>query len=406
MNIPKNFAGKDFNDNKYAYFEELRENSPVHKGKFFVMNATFLSRYQDCADMLRDDRFIRNRSVATGGGGRMPFPLPKSIALLANSMITEDNPAHRRLRLLVNKAFTPRSLNTMEQQIEDLTNELLDEAEPKGTVDLVQAYALPIPVKVISALMGVSDEDMPRFKQGIRVLTEGMSGWGIVRTLLWDMPKVIKFSRELIERKRAEPGPDVLSSLIAAEEEGEKLNEEELVAMIFLLIFAGYETTVHLITNTVLTLLQHPEQLEKLRANPELGGGAVEEVMRFRGPVHGTKPNYATENVEMRGVTIKKGSMVIPLLGAANRDPRFFDNPDVFDIERSPNKHLGFGYGIHLCLGAWLARLETKVAINMLLRRNPNLQLAVKEEELELQRVPFWHRYQNLPVTLRVGGHS
>ena len=179
MNIPKNIAGKDFNDNKYAYFEELRENSPVHKGKFFVMNATFLSRYQDCADILRDDRFIRNRSVASGGGGRMPFPLPKSVALVATSMITEDNPAHRRLRLLVNKAFTPSSLTTMEQQIEDLTNELLDEAEPKGTVDLVQAYALPIPVKVISALMGVSDEDMPRFKQGIRVLTEGMSGWGI-----------------------------------------------------------------------------------------------------------------------------------------------------------------------------------------------------------------------------------
>jgi len=401
MNIPKNIAGKDFNDNKYAYFEELRENSPVHKGKFFVMNATFLSRYQDCADILRDDRFIRNRSVASGGGGRMPFPLPKSVALVATSMITEDNPAHRRLRLLVNKAFTPSSLTTMEQQIEDLTNELLDEAEPKGTVDLVQAYALPIPVKVISALMGISDEDMPRFKQGIRVLTEGMSGWGIARTFLWDMPKVIKFSRELIERKRAEPGPDVLSSLIAAEEEGEKLNEDELVAMIFLLIFAGYETTVHLITNAVLTLLQHPDQLEKLCANPELTGGAVEEVMRFRGPVHGTKPNYATEDIEMHGVTIEKGSMVFPLLGAANRDPQFFDNPDVFDIQRSPNKHLGFGYGIHLCLGAWLARLETKVAINTLLRRNPNLQLAVKEEELELQRLPLWHRYQNLPITLR-----
>lgn len=350
--------------------------------------------------MLRDDRFIRNRSVATGGGGRLPFPLPKSIALLANSMITEDNPAHRRLRLLVNKAFTPRSLTTMEQQVEDLTNELLDEAEPKGTVDLVQAYSLPIPVKVIGALMGVSDDDMPRFKKGVRVMTEGMSGWGIARTILWDMPEVIRFSRELIERKRTEPGPDVLSSLIEAEEEGEKLNEDELVAMIFLLIVAGYETTVHLITNAVLTLLQHPEQMEKLRANPELGGSAVEEVMRFRGPVHGTKPNYATEDVELRGVPIKKGSMVIPLLGAANRDPRFFNDPEVFDIERSPNKHLGFGYGIHLCLGAWLARLETRVAVNTLLRRNPNLKLAVKEEELQLQRVPFWHRYQSLPVTL------
>jgi cytochrome P450 len=401
MKIPRNVAGKEFIQHKYEYFDWLRENEPVFMGKMFVMNVACLSRYEDCANMLRDERFIRNRSVATGGGGRLPFPLPKSVSPLIQSMINADNPEHRRLRLLVNKAFTPRSLKTMEGQIETLTNQLLDEAEQQGTVDLMQAYALPIPVKVISQLMGVSDEDMPEFRKGVRVLTEGMSGFGIARTLVWDLPQVVKFSRGMVERKRADPGDDVLSMLINAEEEGDKLNEDELIAMMFLLIFAGYETTVHLITNAVLTLLQHPEELEKLRSNPELADGAVEEVLRFRGPVHGTKPNWAKEDVEMHGVLIKRGTPVMPLLGAANRDPRVFENPEVFDIERSPNKHLAFGYGIHLCLGAWLARLETRVALNTLLRRNPNLRMAVPESSLKLQNLPFWHRYESLPVSLR-----
>lgn len=401
MDIPRNLASKTFNANKYDYFEWLRENEPVWKARMFVMPIVCLSRYQDCADMLRDDRFIRNRSVATGGGGRMPFPVPKSIQLMMDSMITTDNPQHRRLRLLVNKAFTPRFLSSMEGQIEELTNQLLDEAEKQGTVDLMQAYALPIPVRVISQLMGISDDDMPHFKNGLRALTDGMTGWNIARTFIKDMPDLIKFCRELVQRKRTNPGEDVLTGLIQAEEEGEKLSEDELVAMMFLLIFAGYETTVHLITNAVLTLLQHPEQLDKLRNNPDLAEGAVEEALRFRGPVQGTKPNWVREDVEMHGVTIKRGTGVMPLLAAANRDPRQFENPEVFDIERSPNKHLGFGYGIHLCLGAWLARLETKVALNTLLRRYPDLHLAVPEEDLNLQVIPFWHRYESLPITLR-----
>ena len=400
MKIPRNVASKAFHENKYEYFEWIRENEPVWKGRMFVMPIACLSRYQDCADMLRDERFIRNRSVATGGGSRLPFPVPKSIELMMDSMINMDNPEHRRLRLLVNKAFTPRFLSAMEGQIEQLTNELLDTAEKQGTVDLMQAYALPIPVRVISQLMGVSDDDMPEFRDGLRVLSEGMSGWSILRTLLIDMPNVVEFSRGLIERKRQQPGEDVLTHLIQVEEEGEKLTEDELVAMMFLLIFAGYETTVHLISNAVITLLRHPEQLAKLRNNPALAEGAVEEVLRYYGPVQGTKPNWAREDVEMHGVTIKRGTAVMPLIGAANRDPRIFENPLEFDIERSPNKHLGFGYGIHLCLGAWLARLETRVALNTLFRRFPDLQLAVPQEDLELQIIPFWHRHKSLPITL------
>jgi cytochrome P450 len=397
---PININGKAFTENKYAYYKWLREEAPVYKGKLTVINAYFVSRYEDCVNILKDDRFVRNRTTATGGGSRLPFLMPKSVALMAQSMIIEDEPEHRRLRNLVHKAFTPRALARLETRIEELTHELLDKAEKQGTVDLMQAYALPIPVTVIAEMMGVSQADMPKFRDSLSVLTDGMSGWNLFRTLFWDLRKAVAFSRELIARKRADPQDDILTGLIQAEEAGDKLSEDELVSMLFLLVFAGFETTVHLITNSVVTLLQHPDQLARLRAEPALMESAVEEILRFNGPIQGTKPMYALEDVTLHGVTIPKKATVLPLLGAANRDPAVFENPDVFDIARSPNRHLGFGQGIHYCLGAPLARLETRIALTNLLERNPNLRLAIAPEDLRVQTVPLWHRYEKLPVIL------
>ncbi len=403
LHFPPDLNSKEFANNKYAYYKWMREESPVFHGKVSVIDAYIVSRYDDCVSLLKDPRFVRNRTTATGGG-RMPIPLPKSAQLMAQSMITEDEPDHRRLRNLVHQAFTRHSLEKMSSRIEQLTNHLLDQAEAhsiqQGAVDLKEAYALPIPVTVIQEMMGVDDADMPRFKEGLAVLKDGFSGWTIVRSLFWDMPRLSKFIRELINRKRSNPQDDILTKLIQAEDEGEKLNEDELVGMVFLMIVAGYETTVQLITNGVLALLQHPDQLEKLRARPELIDSAVEEILRYLGPVQATKPAYALEDVTLHGVTIPKGSVVMPFLGAANHDPAVFENPDVFDIERFPNKHLGFGSGIHACLGAPLARMETKIAIANLLKRNPNLQLAVDPTELELQIRPGWHTYKKLPVVL------
>ena len=396
---PIKVTSKEFTVNKYVYYKWLREEAPVYKGKISILNAYLLSRYEDCVSMLKDPRFVRNRTTATGGG-RMPFPMPKSVSLLSQSMIVEDEPEHRRLRNLVHKAFTPRALARLEERIERLTHELLDKAEKQGEVDLMPAYSLPIPVTVISEMVGVPGEDMPQFRNSMKVLSQGLSGWTLFRTFFWDMPGTVKFVRALIARKRLEPQDDILTALIQAEEEGEKLSEDELVSMVFLLIVAGYETTVHLITNGVLALLQHPDQLARLRAQPELMESAVEEILRYNGPVQGTKPGYALEDVTLHGVTILKGSAVMPLLGAANHDPTMFENPEVFDIARSPNKHLGFGHGIHYCLGAPLARLESKIALKNLLKRNPNLRLAVKSEELRLQNIPLWHRYESLPVVL------
>ncbi|NOK58646.1 MAG: hypothetical protein GFH27_549301n324 [Chloroflexi bacterium AL-W] len=400
IKTPINISSKDFTYNKYAYYKWLREEAPVCKGKFAVVNLYLLSRYHDCVNMLKDSRFVRNRTTATGGS-RMPFPVPKSVTLLSQSMIVEDEPAHRRLRNLVHKAFTPRALTQLEDRIEHLTHELLDQAEQQGKVDIKEAYALPIPVTVISEMVGVRDTDMEKFRTSMRVLTTGLSGWSLFRTLFWDMRSSSAFIRELIAYKRANPQDDILTALIQAEEEGDKLSEDELVSMVFLLIIAGYETTVHLITNSVVTLLQHPDQLARLRERPELLDSAIEEIMRYNGPVHGTKLGYAVEDVTLHGVTIPKGAAVMPLLGAANHDPAVFENPEVFDIARTPNRHLGFGQGIHYCLGAPLARLETRIALKNLLERSPNLQLTVAPEHLQLQNIPGWHRYERVSVMLR-----
>ena len=404
LTLPPNLNSKEFANNKYEYYKWLREEAPVFHGKISIIDTYIISRYDDCVNFLKDPRFVRDRTTATGGG-RMPFPMPlpipKAVQLMAQSMITEDEPDHRRLRNLVHQAFTRHSLEKMSARIDELTHNLLDEAEQKGTVDLKEAYALPIPVTVIQEMMGVDNEDMPRFKDGLSALKDGFSSWTMLRTLFWDMPRLSKFVRELIERKRSKPQNDILTKLIQAEDEGEKLNEDELVSMVFLMIIAGYETTVQLITNGVLTLLQHSEQLEKLKKQPDLIDSAVEEILRYLGPVQNTKPAYALEDVTIHGVTIPKGATVMPCLGAANHDPTVFDNPEVFDIERFPNKHLGFGSGIHSCLGAPLARMETKIAISNLIQRNPNLRLAIDPSQLRLQVRPGWHTYETLPVVLR-----
>jgi len=403
IQTPLNLASQEFTERKYEIYPQLLEEHPVAPMKYSIIKGIMVTRYDDCRLVLKDPRFVRNRTTATGKGNRFPFPipLPKSVQAMSQSMILEDEPAHRRLRNLVHKAFTPHSLIRIQDRIESLTDELLNKMETETTVDLMKVYSLPIPVTVIREMVGIDEEDMPQFQNVMSALSKGLTGWRLLKTFLWDMPKSIRFIRELIERKRKEPKDDIFTALIHAEEDGDQLSEDELISMLFLIIVAGYETTVHLITNAVLTLLQHPEDLARVRAEPEMMEGAVEEILRYRGPIHGTKPIYPTEDVTLHGVTIPKGTMVFPLLGAANFDPRKFEDPQKFDITRSPNQHLAFGYGIHFCLGAPLARMETQIALKNLLDRFPNLQLAVKPEELKLQRIPMWHRYQSLPVKLR-----
>ena len=396
---PLNVGSQDFADHKFEYYRWLREEAPVYRGKVSVMSVYMVSRHEDCMWLLKDPRFMRNRTRATGKG-RMPFPLPKTMAFLIDMMINQDEPEHLRLRTLVNKAFTPHAIERFAPRIEQLTHDLIDEAQKEGTVDLLPAYALPVPTTVIAEMVGVSHDDEEKLRTSIRVLSEGLSGWSMLRTVAWDMPKATRFLRELIARKRREPADDILTGLIEAEEGGDRLTEDEIVAMLFLLIIAGYETTAHLITNMVLELLRHPAQLARLREDPSLIDSAVEEGLRYCGPVQGTKLAWASEDVTRHGVLIPKGAPVEPILGAANRDPAVFDDPETFDIGRSPNRHLGFSHGNHFCLGAHLARLEARVALGNLIARNPNLRLAVDPSEIERVAMPLWHRHHRLPVVL------
>lgn len=398
---PIDLGGAGFNDHAYDCYRWMLEEAPVCAGRVSVVKLMLVSRYDDCRMLLTDERFVRNRGRARGrGSSPFPFPLPKSVAALTRSMILEDDPEHRRLRNLVNKAFTQRSVGRLSDRVEELSHELLDALERQGGFDLLESYSRPIPTRVIAEMVGVSGEDVGPLHAGLGVLTKGMSGFALVRTLLWDLRRTANFMRDLIARKRAEPGDDILSGLIQAEEEGDRLNEDELVAMVFLLIVAGFETTLHLITNGVRTLIEHPDQLERLRAEPELWDSGVQEIVRHRGPIHGTKLMYATEDVRLHGVTIRKGTPVMPMLGAANHDPRVFEKPDAFDIARSPNPHLGFGFGSHFCLGRQLALMETRIALKTLIGRYPNVRLAVDPSALEIARMPGWHRHRSLPVAL------
>jgi cytochrome P450 len=400
LSKPVDLGSADFSTNKYAYYPWLLEEAPVFEARISFMKIMAVTRYEDCVELLRDPRFVRNRSTARGGGSRMPFPVPKSISLIAQSMIVEDDPEHRRLRSLVNKAFKPHAIAAVNEPVQRQAHELIDKMEKGGTVDLLPEYCLPIPVAVISQLMGCSEEDTVEFQSLMKNLSEGLTGWNMLRTFVFQMPATIRFVRGLIDRKRKNPGDDILTGLIEAEEEGQRLTEDEIVAMTFLLVVAGFETTVHAIANGLLALFDAPDQMQRLREDAGLIDSAVEEMLRHRGPVHGTKMNYACEDVELHGVTIPRGTPTIPMLGAANHDPRAFDEPDLFDIGRDPNHHLAFSQGAHFCMGAQLARMEIKVAVQTLLERSPNLRLAVPRDEIGIQSMPFWHRVQGLPVVV------
>jgi cytochrome P450 len=399
---PIDLGKSAFHDHKYAWYEWMREEAPVCTGKVSVMKVTLVSRYDDCKMVLGDPRFVRNRGTARGkGSSPMPFPMPKSIAALAKSMIIEDDPKHRRLRSLVNKGFSPGAVTALSDRVTGLADETLDGLSRKqGPIDVLNDYARPIPMRVIADMVGVSRDEALQFAKIMSTLTQGFTGMRMIRTLFWDLRPAQRFVRDLIQRKRAQPGDDILSELIHAEDEGDRLSEDELVAMVFLLMIAGFETTQHLITNGVRTLIEHPASLERLRADSDLWGSAVEEIVRYRGPIHGTKLQYAAEDVTLHGETISRGSPVMPMLGAANHDPRVFEKPDEFDITRSPNHHLGFGFGPHFCLGRQLALMETRVALEKIFSRHPGLSLAVPASELEIGAMPGWHRHVSLPVNL------
>jgi cytochrome P450 len=363
----------EFLADPYPTYHRLRTEDPVH---YSPLGFWVLTRYEDVAAVLRDARFIKE-PLAALVAARFGGEVPRGVGL---SMLDRDPPDHTRLRSLVSKAFTPRVVEGLRPRIQEIVDGLVARAEAAGSMDLIEEFAYPIPVNVICEMMGVPVEDHERFKGWSLDIARGLDSiWlppdsEIPRRSAAARHAISDYFRELIGQRRASPRGDLLSALIAAEEAGDKLNEEELLATCILILIAGHETTVNLIGNGVLALLRNPEELRRLRTTPGLITTAVEELLRYDGPVQRTA-RVASDDASIGGRTIRKGEMVMPFIGAADRDPAHFPEPDRLDLGRADNRHIAFGWGIHFCLGAPLARVEGQIAINTLVRRLPRLAL-------------------------------
>ena len=355
----------------YPQYADLRERSPVHRSR--LMNAWVFSRYADVDTVLRDHRRFSNdpgkRTLSRRQQATLPGPDDYTMLFL-------DPPDHTRLRALVNKAFTRRAVNALEPHIRGLMKTLLDEVDPAG-FDLMEAVANPLPVIVIAEMLGVPPKDRVRFgiwsNQRARLL-EPTIGPRERKTAAEAGEAFNDYFRPIIQARRAEPENDIVSALARAEEEGDALTEQETLNMLRLLLIAGNETTTNLIGNGMLALLRNPDELERLREDPSLIPGAVEELLRFDSPVQ-TDFRGALEDCEVNGSPVRRGENIVLLIGSANRDPAAFEAPDRLDIGRSEGSHISFGRGIHHCIGAPLARLEGRIFLEVLLERFASIRL-------------------------------
>jgi cytochrome P450 len=404
--VAPDLASPAFKANPYPFYSRLRAEAPVWSATLGDRRTAWLvTRYEDVARVLKDDTFAKDKLNAMDSEQRAKTPwVPGFLKPLERNMLDLDDPDHVRLRALVSKAFTPRLIERLRGRIEALCEELIDamerESKRKGGTDLVAGYALPLPAIVIAELLGVPAEDHARFHRWSNRLVSVSSGRDMLRALPAAL-SFVRYLRKLVERRRADPEDDLITALIRAEEAGDKLSEDELLAMAFLLLVAGHETTVNLIASGTLALLEHPGQAERLRRDPSLVKPAVEELLRYTSPVELATERYAREDAEIGGRRIPRGGLVLAVLGSANRDERHFEDPDVLDLARDPNRHLAFGRGgVHHCLGAPLARMEGQIALSALLRRYPGARLRKSPESLHWRRGLFLRGLEKLPLVL------
>lgn len=369
--------------NPYPMYHRLRSEDPVHWSE--LMDAWILTRYKDAVAVLTDgDRFSADRRQARNRFAQEAQRLEEEFGPFGRTqtMLTSDPPLHTRLRRLVSKAFTPRMVEGLRPRIQEIVDELLDAVEGSRRMDVIRDLAYPLPVIVIAEMLGVAPADRDRFKRWSDEIVLTLNG---PFTPPEDLERARRSSIELAEyfrgviaERRKEPREDLLSGLIAAEEQGQILSEDEMLASAMLLLVAGNETTTNLIGNGMLALTRNPAQMRKLQDDPSLIQTAVEELLRYDGPVQGTG-RVAKEELEIEGRKVTEGQVVFCVLGAVNRDPAQFENPDVLDITRQRNDHVAFGDGIHFCLGAPLARAEGQIAIATLLQRFPNPTLETQD---------------------------
>lgn len=412
---------REFAANPYPAYAWLREHSPVHRTTLpSGVNAWLVTRYTDARQALADPRLSKNpvhHSEAAHAKGRVGIPGERSAELMTH-LLNIDPPDHTRLRRLVSKAFTPRRVAEFAPRVQELTDRLIDSFAERGEADLIHEFAFPLPIYAICDMLGVPREDQDDFRDwagmmlrhpggappGARGSQAGGTRGGVARSV----KKMRSYLADLIHRKRADLGDDLISGLIRASDHGEHLTEAEAAAMAFILLFAGFETTVNLIGNGTYALLCHPVQRERLQQALAAGDTtllttAVEELLRYDGPVEIATWRFATAPLVIGGQPIGTGDPVLVVLAAADRDPARFADPDVLDLSRRDNQHLGYGHGIHYCLGAPLARLEAQTALGTLLRRLPDLRLAVEPAELRWRGGLIMRGLRALPVEFTPG---
>ena len=397
-------ASPAFKADPYPFYRRLRAEAPVCRVRLpGGQEAYLVTRYNDVAALLKDARFAKDRQNALTPEqmARSPW-VPPVFAPLMRNMLDVDDPDHARLRALVQKVFTPRRIEQMAERIQSVSDSLLDKAEARGSLDLIRDFALPLPVAVIADLLGVPKQDRANFARWSRTLIKNTgTPWDMVLTIP-DLLAFVGFLRGLVRLRRAAPGDDLVSALIQAQENGDRLSDDELIAMIAILLSAGHETTVNLVGNGMLMLLQHADWCDRLRADSSGIALAIEELLRFASPVDMTTNRYAREPVSIAGTVLPRGSLVLGVLGSANRDERYFTDAETLDLARTPNRHLAFGQGSHYCLGASLARLEGRIAIGTLLRRFPDLRMARPTEPLRWRRGLMLRGLESLPLTVTV----
>ena len=369
----------------FPIYNTLRKTAPVRYDQ--TRECWDVFRYEDVYYVLKNHNLFSSK---------------RGISDKRESILIMDPPKHTKMRNLINKAFTPKAVNELSQRIQDITNFLLNEVKSKGTMDMVHDFAGPLPVIVIAELLGVPTKDRELFKTYSDILVSGAendldeSFQEMMKKRQEGVAFLTEYFQKMIQDRQKNPKDDLISLLLAAEMDGEKLTEEELLGFFILLLVAGNETTTNLIANAVRYMVEDPDTQEQVRTNPSLVPNLVEETLRFYPPIQAIG-RVAMEDVEIGGHTIRKGSQVISWVASANRDEQKFEQPDRFILERRPNPHLGFGFGIHFCLGAPLARLEANKALSILANSFPKLE-KVEQVELEPIQSPFVFGVKSLPV--------
>lgn len=380
----------DARRNPYPLYEQLRRNSPV----LYVpppFDGWLIFDYDGAKRALNDHESFSSR-----------VPAPR------HWFIFFDPPAHSKLRGLISRAFTPNSIAALESHIRELSRELLDEALARAQFDIAAEFSAPLPMKVIARMIGIPPADWARFKRwsdGILKLSYARSGAEEAALAQSEFAAVTAEMNEylghMIAQRKAQPQDDLLTRLVEAEVDGERLAQEEILGFFQLLVVGGQETTANLISNAVLCLLENPEQLALLRGNMALLPGAIEEVLRYRSPVQWVM-RTPRQDIQMHGQTIPAGKLVLSMIGSANRDPKYFPEPERFDIRREPNPHIAFGHGIHACLGAALARMEARIALGDFLQRAPRFESAATQP-WPPRRALHVHGPTNLPLRVGLG---